>query len=215
MSILDRYSAVIFDLDGTLADSMQVWDTICRDWAAGRGYVPPEDLDRTIALMTLDQSAEYVVRLFGLSETPGQVQQEWSRMVTRRYKESVRPKEGARELLEALQKKGVPMALATSGFPEACMGFLESNSMDRFFSAVVYTQDTGKDKTHPDVYLACARALDVPPEQCVVLEDLPESLPGVRRAGMGFVAVYDSSCKDWDALAAQADQAVRSFKELL
>lgn len=208
-----RYEAAIFDLDGTLADSMQVWDTVCRDWLLDLGIAPPEDLERTIAIMTLEQAARYVTGRFVPGKAPDRAIAEWEEIVCRRYRDEVSLKPGAGELVRTLAEK-MPLALATSSFPAACEGFLGRHGLRACFSAVVYSGEVQRDKTHPDIYLACARRLGADPSRCVVFEDLLEAARGVRAAGMSLVAVYDSSCADWEGLAALADLAVQDLRDL-
>lgn len=215
IEFLLRHKAVIFDLDGTLADSMQVWERILPLWAERQGLRLPGDHAHAVAAMTLPQAARYVMGLAGGRYTQEQLLEQWSAQLAGMYAGEVRPKPGAGALLRALQGRGMPMALATSSDRRACMGFLRANDMERYFSAVVFSGDVGKDKSHPDVYLRCAELLGVPPGDCVALEDLPEAIRGARAAGMDTVAVHDESCADWPALSTMADLAVRSLEELL
>jgi len=215
IDFLLRYGAVIFDLDGTLADSMQVWERILPLWAQRQGLRLPGDHARAVAAMTLPQAAEYVIGLTGGRYTQAQLLEQWSAQLADMYAGDVRPKSGAGALLQALHSHGMPMALATSSDRRACQGFLRTHHMERYFPVVVFSGDVGRDKSRPDIYLRCAGLLGVSPCDCVAVEDLPEAIRGARAAGMGTVAVYDESCADWRGLSAMADLAVRSLEELL
>jgi HAD superfamily hydrolase (TIGR01509 family) len=213
---LSRYQAAIFDLDGTLADSMHVWDHICRDWLAAHGAAAGDSLEQDIALMTAAQSAEYVIRKFGIALPPSRIIKEWENMALRQYRHTIPLKAGAAELVRSLAADGMKLAIATSCFPSACEAFLAQHGLRRCFSVIAYTGETGGDKTFPDVYLACARRLAVPPASCVVFEDLPAALSGVRAAGMGIVAVYDdSSAGEWESFKRQADFPAKTPGDLL
>jgi len=211
ISFLRRYEGVIFDLDGTLADSMHVWDSICRDWLESVGVPSREGLAEAISLMTLPQSAGYIAREYTPDRSPAQILEDWDKMVTCRYEHDVALKPGAGELVRTLAGEGMPMAIATSCAPSVCEGLLRRCGLWDCFTAIVYSGDVGRDKTFPDIYLACGERLGVPPRRCVVLEDLYEASRGVRAAGMGLVAVYDTSCKHWEALRGEADLAVMGF----
>ncbi|MDR2517998.1 MAG: HAD family phosphatase [Spirochaetaceae bacterium] len=207
--LASRYAAAIFDFDGTLADSMDVWDTVCRRWLTSKGIYAGEALERDISAMTLTQSAEYVRRQYGLSLPVSCVLEEWEELVCRQYLHTVPLKAGAAALAADLARRGMKMGIATSCFPAACEGALARHGIREYFSAILYTHEAARDKTFPDVYLACAARLGAAPESCVVFEDFPAAASGVRAAGMGLVAVYDRhSAKHWDAFRHEADFAL-------
>jgi HAD superfamily hydrolase (TIGR01509 family) len=209
--ILSQCAAAIFDLDGTLADSMGVWDGLCAAWLRRRGRTPAAGLEEAVAAMTLRQAAAYVVAAYGLDIPPEQAANDWEETVLRAYREAVRLKAGAATLIRTLRAGGLKLAVATSCFPAACEAFLTRCGLRDCFDAVVYADQAPRSKRFPDIFLACAEKLDVPPEACVVFEDFPEAAQGVRAAGMRFAAVYDAAWKDWETLQAEADWAFVSF----
>jgi HAD superfamily hydrolase (TIGR01509 family) len=200
-----EYRGAIFDLDGTLLDSMWVWDRLCRDWLVKEGKSPAADLEQTIEMMTLTQSAEYVIRRFGINLSPEEIIARWNAVALDRYKNAVSLKAGMAELVRKLYENGAKLAVATSCFPEACREVLTRSGLRQYFSAVIYTGEAPGDKGDPHIWLTAAERIGLPPEDCVVFEDLYKALRGVRAAGMGFAAVYDKSCTNWKALAAEAD----------
>jgi HAD superfamily hydrolase (TIGR01509 family) len=200
-----EYRGAVFDLDGTLIDSMWVWDGLCRDWLVEKGKSPGADLEQTIEIMTLTQSAEYVIRRFGIDHSPEEILAQWNAIALDRYKNEVPLKAGMAELIRKLHKNGVKLAVATSCFPEACEAVLRRYGLRDLFSAILYTDEAPGDKGDPRIWLAAAERIGLPPEDCVVFEDLYKALGGVRSAGMGFAAVYDKTCTDWKAMKAEAD----------
>ena len=212
--MLNRYKAAIFDLDGTLVDSMRVWDTICRDWLTGKGKTPEDTLEEKLTAMTLEDSAEYVTGFYNIDLPPSQIINEWEAMVLHQYTHTIPLKEGAEELIERLASGGMKLGMATSCFPAACESVLSRHGIRKYFSAIVYSGSVKRNKTFPDIYLACAEKLGVEPEHCVVFEDLYISLAGIRAAGMGAIAVYDNSGDEhWEAFRREADRAVVSLRE--
>ena len=204
---------MIFDLDGTLVDSMPVWDSVFRDWLCEKGIRADDALERETAAMTLSQAAEYAARRYAALLSPAEIQGEWEGIVLRRYQRDVPLKAGAADFVQALAERGVKLGIATSCFPAACEEVLVRHGIRCFFSAILYTDDSTRDKTFPDVYLACAKQLGAAPEDCVVFEDFPPAASGVRAAGMGLAAVYDgSSTRHWERFKRQADFVYQQFQ---
>jgi len=214
-SIFD-YSAAIFDLDGTLADSMHIWEDICPEFLRNRGIEPPEGLKRTLGAMRMSESAPYIIREFKLDMSVQQVIGEWQQMALHQYESTVLLKDGALELLKKLSAKGIKLAVATSCFPAACEAVLRGHGVRDMFSVIAYSDDMKLGKAFPDIWIHCAEKLGAAPPDCVVVEDFPAALSGVRAAGMDFVAVYENSFhEDWQDFSAKADIAVKSLRELL
>jgi HAD superfamily hydrolase (TIGR01509 family) len=143
-------------------------------------------------------------------------------MVEEAYLTKVPLKKGADTLLKNLAKRGMKLGIATSSFPRICEGVLIRLQIRPYFSSIVYTDDmTGPDgqvrnKSCPDIWLAAASRLGVPPRKCVVFEDLYDSLTGCRSAGIGgFAAIYDDTNPDWLFLRAEADLALEYPGEAL
>ena len=209
------YSAAIFDLDGTLADSMRVWDGVFRRWLGEKGIRADGSLERGIAAMTLSEAAAYAVRRYTAHLSPADVLREWEEIVLDRYRREVPLKEGAADLVKALAARGVKLGIASSTFPAACEEVLSRHGLRALFSALLYTDESMRDKSYPDVYLACAARLGAAPADCIVFEDLPQAAQGVRAAGMGLAAVYDEShAAQWAGFKRQADIACKTLREL-
>jgi HAD superfamily hydrolase (TIGR01509 family) len=216
-----QYKGAIFDLDGTLIDSMHVWDSVCRDWLIAAGTEPaaiPPGLEADLAPMSLTEAAGYVARHFSTAATgvmAADIIAQWEAMVLRQYGETVPLKPGAAELLRALAARGIKLAIATSCFPACCEAVLNRHGIRQYFSAIVYTDAVKRNKSFPDIWLAAASHLGLAAEVCLVFEDMYGTLKGVRAAGMGFAAVYDDTCADWPAMQAEADVALQSPAEAL
>jgi beta-phosphoglucomutase-like phosphatase (HAD superfamily) len=204
------YRGVIFDLDGTLIDSMHVWDHLCRDWLAAQGKKPDAALERDIATMTLTQSAEYVRRRYGFDLSPGEIVSRWEGMALGAYETTVPLKQETAALARELYGAGRSLAVVTSCFPAACEAVLRRHGLRDLFSAVLYTGEAPGDKSFPDIWLAAAGRLGLAPASCIVFEDAYYALRGVRAAGMAFAAVYDDTCAEWELMKAEADWVLGS-----
>ena len=215
MGFFGLFEGAIFDLDGTLADSMGFWDSLCRKWLEKKDINPPPDLEREIADMTLPESAAYILRRFGAAENSAAIIAQWESIALAQYRESLSLKNGAGELVRALAGGGIRLAIATSSFPACCEAILTRHGIRDFFFALIYTVEMNGSKSDPGFWCAAAERIGVLPERCVVFEDMYSALQGVRAAGMTFAAIYDPSCRDWPALSAGADLAFATPGEAL
>ena len=150
----------IFDLDGTLLDSMGVWDQVDVDFLAKRGIEVPDDYMQKVAAMQFRQIAEYTIARFGLSDTPEALMEEWDHMARVMYATVVEAKPYAREYLESLKASGAKLAVATSLPPMLREPAMKHVGIFDYFDDVVSVDDAGDvGKTEPDVYLLAASRL--------------------------------------------------------
>jgi len=211
-----KFDAAIFDLDGTLLDSMWVWEAVDEAFFAARGMDMPDDYVQTILSMTFRETAEYTVAHFGLNESVEDIMDEWNRMSFDVYREQVKLKPGARAYLGQLRARGVKIGVATAQTAPLMRTVLESNGILDWFDALSSTDEVARGKTYPDIYLLAARKLGVAPERCMVFEDVLKTLRGIRAAGMQACAVWDAaSAQDWDEITQQFDVYIKGFEELL
>ena len=207
---------VIFDLDGTLLDSMGIWEQIDIQFLSSRGFDVPEDYAQTIAPMGFLQAAEYTIRRFSLPDTPAQLVQEWNAMAERAYRETVRLKPFVKEYLTFLRERHIPLAVATASQEILYKAALENNGIYNFFDSFTTLADVRRGKAFPDIYLQAARQMKLLPEQCAVFEDIYDGITGARSGGFYTVAVYDPcSEKEKQKMQKEADLYIESFAQLL
>lgn len=210
------FRAALFDLDGTLLDSMNVWKRVDEIFFASRGMSVPEDYGRKVAGMSYRETAEFTVAEYLPGETVQRLLDEWSRLSQREYAERVPLKPGAADYLRMLKAAGVRLAVTTALPPsmyEPCLARLNVLSL---FDALCSTEHTGgRGKAGGEVYLLAARQLNVAPEDCAVFEDVLAGIAGAKRAGMRAYCVRDPhSAKDFAAMAALADGCVDTLDQM-
>ena len=205
--------AAIFDLDGTLLDSMGVWNQIDVDCLGRRGIAVPEDYTATVASMQFRQIAEYTIDRFGLTDTPEALMAEWDEMAYEAYATKVQAKPGAVEYLRGLAADDVRLGVATTLLPRLREAALRHLRMDDLFDTIVSVDDAGGvGKDHPDIYLLAAARLGAEPADCIVFEDLLTGIRSAKSAGMTVWAMYDdSSAADWPEIGRIADGTLYDF----
>jgi len=211
---MKAYKAYIFDLDGTLLDSMGVWAQVDADFLAKRGIAVPPDYMDAISSMTFHEAAAYTIKRFSLPDSDEDLMREWNDMAAYAYGHTVKMKPHAKEYLITLRERGAKLAVATSLSAELCAPVLRNNGIDNFFDAICRTDEAGHGKSHPDVFLLTARKIGVPPQDCLVFEDILAAVKSAKSANFSICAVYDKASEsDWEQIKAEADYAIVDFNE--
>ena len=205
----------IFDLDGTLLDSMGVWDQVDIDFLSKRGIDVPDDYMTKVAAMQFRQIAEYTIARFSLTDTPEELMDEWDHMARVMYATVVEAKPYAREYLAQLKESGAKLAVATSLPPMLREPAMKHVGIFDYFDEVVSVDDAGDvGKDQPDVYLLAASRLGVEPGECTVFEDLLIGMRSAKSVGMKVWAMHDdSSDADWPAICGLADGVMFEFHD--
>lgn len=212
MTRAPAFQGAIFDLDGTLIDSMHVWEKIDRDFLCRRGIPVPEDYVRAISALSFPETARYTIARFGLPETPESLMDEWCEMAAEEYGMRVALKAGAGAYLARLKAAGVRLATATSLSPALALPVLRNNGVLDRFDALCTTDEVPRGKDFPDIFLLAARKLGLPPDACVVFEDILPAVRSAKSAGMRVYAVEDgASAHDRNELRAIADGYLTDF----
>lgn len=209
------YDAAIFDFDGTLAHSGDVWHEVDRLFLEHRGIPYDEDLDEALAPLTFEGCAEYVRARFGLNESIESICREWNDTAVELYTNQVELRPGAHAYLEALVAAGIPCALATTNDPQVIAASNHRTHVQELFCVQVYGTDVNAPKTKPDIYLEAARRLGVAPERCIVFEDVIEGVRSAKSAGMATCAIAtDGNPANEAAKVREADVFISSWEEV-
>lgn len=214
--ILDGKKAIIFDLDGTLVDSMWMWKRIDIEFLARYGHECPPGLQRVIEGMSFSETAVYFKERFQLPLTLEEIKEAWTEMSINKYRRQVPAKRGAKEFLSYVSKRGILCGIATSNSREMVDAVLASLDMRRFFQTVVTACEVKAGKPEPDIYWKAAEDLGVEPGECLVFEDVPAGILAGKRAGMTVCAVEDEFSRHMEQEKRDlADHFIRDFFECM
>lgn len=213
---MKEFKGAIFDLDGTILDSMWVWEQVDVNFLGNRGILVPKDYAKEISAMNIITAAEYTIARFGLPETAEQVAAEWYDMAMKEYSEDVQLKAGAREYMAYLKAKDVKLAVATSSPRELFLPCLENNEIFEFFDTIVTTMEVERGKDFPDVYEEAARRISLKPSECMVFEDILKGIKAAKRGGFYVVALEeDHAIEDREEIRQVSHKYIRDFEELM
>lgn len=213
--MLTNIDAVIFDLDGTLVDSMWMWKTIDIEYLGRFGIEFPSDLQNEIEGMSFSETAAYFKQRFSLEDSLDQIKSDWNAMAWNKYSNEVPVKDGVWDLLKYLKKMEIPAGIATSNSRDLVDLIIERHQLGEYFTSIRTSCEVPKGKPAPDIYLLVAQDLSVEPSRCLVFEDVVHGVMAGKNANMKVCAVYDKfSEKDMLQKKRLADYYVHSMEEI-
>ncbi|TCS79079.1 HAD superfamily hydrolase (TIGR01509 family) [Muricomes intestini] len=214
--MLENKKAVIFDLDGSLVDSMWIWPEVDNLYMKKYNLEAPENFEKGIEGKSYTETAQYFLTTFpSLNCTVDDVHREWTKMTINLYRTKVPLKPGASEFLENLKTTGILMGIATSNGRELVEEALKALHIREYFTSVRTACEVAAGKPAPDVYLKVAEDLHVHPESCLVFEDIPKGIEAGKNAGMTVCAVDDLFSKpDEEEKRRLADYFIRDYYDI-
>lgn len=205
----------IFDLDGTLIDSADVWHQIDLDFL--KKYHTPwsREYDEGVMYSTFPVSAVFTKEYCHLSQSPEEIMAEWMDMAYHAYAHTIPLKPHVGDFLEQCRKKGIPMAIYTSCEEVLAEAVLNNHGIRDYFSHIVYARELGCEKQSPAAYSAVERILGVTAEDITFFDDSPVNVKGAVKAGWHTIGVYDEQVSgDWDSFQTCAPICIKFLNEL-
>lgn len=201
VDILQDYSGVIFDMDGTLLDSMSMWHTLDVQYLRQYGCEPEPDFQQIVATMTLDVAAAYMSEHYKLPRTPKQVAEEFMALVNDYYRNVLQLKPGMLELLQELKRRGILIMVATANEYDMTYAALERTGALQYIQGLVTCTMARAGKESPAVYLMACEKINKDVSECVIFEDSLFAIKTANKEGFDVIAVYDEVAKDcWNEI---------------
>lgn len=214
--MLKNKDAIIFDLDGTLVDSMWIWKDIDIEFLSERGLELPQNLQKDIEGMSFTETAYHFKNIFDLKESPEELKQIWNDMAFEKYRLEVPKKKGIDKFINMVSEKGIKLGIATSNSRELAQTVLRANNMEQMFDYILTACEVNKGKPAPDIYYSVARHLGTDPNKCLVFEDVVMGIMAGKNAGMEVCAVYDEFSKNDDEEKRKlADYYINTYEDIL
>ncbi|MDD4844427.1 MAG: HAD family phosphatase [Anaerotignum sp.] len=208
--------SIIFDLDGTLIDSMPIWKNTGRNFLLNHGFAVPENLHSMVKSQTIGQTAEYFRKDLGVTHSPEEIINEIIQYVEDAYKNTIPLKPYAKEFLDKQLENGTKMCVLTASEASYIHPALERLDLLKYFQFILTCSETGYYKTEPEVFHIAMKKLGGNLENTIVFEDALYAVEGAKKGGFTVYAVADPVTEaDSHTIRSVADKYIKSYKELL
>ncbi len=206
----------IFDIDGTILDSMAAWTKATTEFYKRKSIALNEKDFLYFSSVTLTESFNYIKKTYSLKMSIDEIFSEFDDIILDEYKYNIPAKPFAIEYLKKLKSEGVKLAVATSARPNFCEAAFSRLGILDLFDVFCYSDEIGTNKAKPDIYLLAAKRSELKPSECTVFEDILIGIKSARSAGFFTCAIYDETNKnDTSEIKKAANKYILSWKELL
>jgi len=209
-----KLKAAIFDLDGTLLDSMMVWRSLTEAYLKGKGIEPEKDLSFKLLGKSSEFQSNYVYEKYGIKTTPDQVYQETIPYIKNYYAEIAEPKPGIFEFLDLLKSNNIPCAIATATPLQLMESALDKFGFKKYFKVVITTYDVGVGKHKPDIYETAVSRLNADKAATVIFEDALYAVKTLKKHNFNCCVIADNiSEPDPEPIKAVSDMYIENWFE--
>ncbi len=213
--LLSGIKGCIFDMDGTLVDSLGIWTDIDIRFFHEHGMEVPDGYDRIISHMSFREMAVYTKDTYDIKESVEEIMETWMDWSKKAYLYDIQVKPGAKEFLHALKKRGLPLSLATTNKEELYLPCLKRNGLDDCFDHIENVNHLKTKKSEPKIYLTLAEYMHTKPEETLVFEDILMAINTAKKASFRVVGVYDMRNEnDMDEIKRNSDFFIDDYEQI-
>lgn len=204
----------IFDVDGTLLDSMFIWDELGIRYLTSLGLVPEENLSEILFPMTLEESSRYLKEKYKITKSENEIRHEIVSILENFYKKEVELKPGVLSCLERVKEKHIPMVITTIGDVRLVKAAFSRLHIDSYFQEILTCEQYNTTKHEPLIYQKACESMHLSSREVVVFEDVLHAIQSAKEAGCYVVAVEDaSSQKDKEQIIEIADEYITDLSQ--
>ena len=208
--------AAIFDLDGTLFDSMWVWEKLAYNFLADKGIQAPLGIRESLKEYSLRESCHVLKERFNLSQSPEEINDQMEEMLKKYYFEEIQLKDGAKELLETMKKRKIRMVAATATPDWLSKAACKRLGIYDYFEIFQTCKSVGLEKFDPDFYKIIIEDLGEKPSEIYLFEDALHSIKAGKACGLKVAAIREESARmDWEEIEKVSDIIFDNFNEFL
>jgi len=192
---MNKIKGAIFDMDGTLVESLMVWDVLWNKFGEkycdSKKFRPSDDDDKAIRTMTLKEAMEYIHNIYGIGENGEELLEEANKLMENFYSKEVLLKKGVREFLDFCYENNIKMCVASATKTDLVQMAIKHCDIGKYFDKLFSCAEIGKGKEHPDIYLKTLEFMGTKKEETCVFEDSLVAIKTAAKIGLQTVAIYD------------------------
>ena len=193
---MKKIRGVIFDLDGTLLDSMWMWGEVAERYLRSHGAAPRPGIREILRTLNAIEEAQYYIDEYGVNLSTDEIIADRKKMMLEFYSNEVRIKTGVMPVLEALRERGIKMCITTATERELMEPALTFNGITGFFERLFTCDEEDTSKKSPDIFICAAEYMGTDITETLVVEDALFAMETAKKAGFIVAGVYDKSSDD-------------------
>lgn len=209
-----QLKCAIFDFDGTLFDSMPIWQELGTNYLRSLNIEPKNNLNQILASLSLEQAASYLQSNYKLQQTTNEIIASINLMIANYYCYEILPKAGVVQFVKTLNEQGIFCCIATASNRTLVQAALERCDLSRRFQAIFTCSELGYGKDYPYIYETAIKKLKVKKTESLIFEDALHAIQTAKKSGFYVVGVNDASESRQKDIRALADLYLSDFKQI-